>query len=410
MCGGSCGGFRGGARMGNRLDQVGLMRALNRHHRVIDGDVHDRQIAGRHRRRRARVPNRLQRDLVPLEHLVRPCRRDQQAHFGRRLADGPITGGKHQHQGERVHGTSDSMRGIVSSMLMHAWPLAKPVPNTKVARKIPEVETLPIVAIMTTVRATSASFPFRLTPNRGTLILRPRLSPIRMEIAPMSRTLFGRFMIAFAALQVVGGLAQAQTFNVEGQPLAANARRLLKDLEYLGHPWPSAEIKAIDAAAHDQDAHKLQQSLEPHVLSMVHLNPEARVKVQHGAAIVPLQQGGYTPILIKVHNESGVTKPLRIASPQALPIASGGETRIKLAQLTVADIQNRFLDVEIFTRPGMTYKLNGLKVEYALALIHSTQAGKRDVTLHFDIGQGTQDLGGRAETAVLFDIKPAIPV
>ena len=226
----------------------------------------------------------------------------------------------------------------------------------------------------------------------------------------MSRTLFGRFMIAFAALQVVGGLAQAQTFNVEGQPLAANARRLLKDLEYLGHPWPSAEIKAIDAAAHDQDAHKLQQLLEPHVLLMVHLNPEARVKVQHGAAIVPLQQGGYTPILIKVHNESGVTKPLRIASPQALPIASGGKTRIKLEQLTVADIQNRFLDVEIFTRPGMTYKLNGLKVEYALALIHSTQAGKRDVTLHFDIGQGTQDLGGRAETAVLFDIKPAIPV
>jgi hypothetical protein len=51
-----------------------------------------------------------------------------------------------------------------------------------------------------------------------------------------------------------------------------------------------------------------------------------------------------------------------------------------------------------------------LRIEYAIALITSSEAGKREVTLAFDVGQGTQDLGFRAEVPVLFDIQPAIKV
>ena len=226
----------------------------------------------------------------------------------------------------------------------------------------------------------------------------------------MNRHILRSSLFALATLFAISNLASAQTINVEGQPLASNARRLLKAMEFLGHPVPKNDVEAIEAAANNQDAHKLQQLLDPHVLLMVHLNPEARVKVLRGPAVAALQQAGFTPILIKVHNESTVTKPLRISSPQALPIYSGGKSRIKLEQLTKADIKNRFLDVEMFSSPPMTDKLNGLKVEYALALMHSTQSGKREVTLLFDLGPGTQDVGFRAETAVLFDIRPAIPV
>ena len=227
-------------------------------------------------------------------------------------------------------------------------------------------------------------------------------------------------VIALAAV-LIGSPACAQTINVEGQPLAGNALRLLKAFESLGQPLTKAEAAAIEMAAKDQDAHKLQHLLDPHVLLMIHLNPEARVKVLRGPAAALLQQGGYTPILIKVHNESTVTKPLRISSPQALPIASGGRTKIKLDKLTDDDIKNRFLDVEICTDKPMTDKLSGLKVEYFIGLIHSTQAGKREATLVFDVGPPLSpadagggkrggDVGGRAETAVLFDIKPGIPV
>ena len=58
----------------------------------------------------------------------------------------------------------------------------------------------------------------------------------------------------------------------------------------------------------------------------------------------------------------------------------------------------------------LTDKLSGLKVEYALALIHASQAGKREAVLQFDANQGSKDLGFRGEVPVLFDIRPAVPV
>ena len=71
---------------------------------------------------------------------------------------------------------------------------------------------------------------------------------------------------------------------------------------------------------------------------------------------------------------------------------------------------NHFLDVEMFARPPMTPHLSGLEVEYALALIHSRDAGKLEATIAFDVGGATQDLGFRAEVPVLFDIQPAVHV
>ena len=47
------------------------------------------------------------------------------------------------------------------------------------------------------------------------------------------------------------------------------------------------------------------------------LNPELRVKAARGPAKAVLQQEGYTPVLIKVINDSAATRPLRITSAQA---------------------------------------------------------------------------------------------
>src|SRR5215831_10843741 len=66
---------------------------------------------------------------------------------------------------------------------------------------------------------------------------------------------------------------------VEGQPLAANAKRLLEALNYLGAQLPAETQQAIQAAIKDRDATKIQELLDPHVLFLVNLNPESRVKV-----------------------------------------------------------------------------------------------------------------------------------
>jgi hypothetical protein len=218
------------------------------------------------------------------------------------------------------------------------------------------------------------------------------------------RSLFSSLAVALVFLAARPAPSAAQG-PVEGQPLGENVRRLLKALDFLGNPLPADTAKALAAAAEARDAAKLQQLLDPHVLIVVTLNPEARVKAARGPAKVALQQSGYVPVIIKVQNDSTVTRPLRIGSPQAGPIYSGG-----FAGEKVKPNKNNFIDVEMFNKQPMTAELSGLKLEYAIALIASSEAGKREVTFTFDVGQGTQDLGFRGEVPVLFEIKPAIKV
>jgi hypothetical protein len=197
--------------------------------------------------------------------------------------------------------------------------------------------------------------------------------------------------------------------KVEGQPLAANAARIVKALDFLGATLPAALAKELGEAGEARDFHKIQKLLDQHVLFVVSLNPEARVKVARGPAPAVLQQAGYTPVLVKVVNESTVKKTLRVLSPQSGAVYSGAGRQAKDPQADPA-IVGRFLEVEMFTAPPMTADLSGLEVEYAIALIYSSEAGKREATIAFDVGQGNQDLGFRGETPVLFEIRPAIKV
>jgi hypothetical protein len=218
-----------------------------------------------------------------------------------------------------------------------------------------------------------------------------------------------------------GGAARAQfpeVADVEGQPLAANVERVGRALESLGAPWPGELAAALARAGAARDASAQQRLLDPHVLLVVTVNPEERVKVGRGPAPAALQQGGYTPALVKVINEAATTKPLRITSPQSGPVVAGAadlsmkrQDQRHLKEGEVAGgAPGRFLQVEMVRSQPMTPSLGGLGVEYALALIYSGESGKREATIGFDVGQGTQDLGFRGELPILFDIRPAVPV
>src|SRR5437867_9223700 len=120
-----------------------------------------------------------------------------------------------------------------------------------------------------------------------------------------------RVLLAGVIVLLLPLTARAQTpqpIGVEGQPLAENAKRLLKALDFLGNPLPPDTAKALTAAAEERDAIKIQKILDDHVTAFVTLNPEARVKVARGPAKVTLQQSGYVPLIIKVVNDSTVMK------------------------------------------------------------------------------------------------------
>jgi hypothetical protein len=206
--------------------------------------------------------------------------------------------------------------------------------------------------------------------------------------------------------------------TVEAQPLAANIERLVEALEYLGSPMPGDVRRELRRAGQGRAAAALQQQLDPRVLLVVHINPESRVRVTRGPAPAILQQAGYTPAIVKVVNESGGSQRLRIGSPQAGPVYAG-MSRLsgqRMQQEHLRENENverrtdRFLDLEMFTAAPMTANLSGLEVEYAIALIYSSESGRREATIAFDVGQGTQDLGFRAEAPVLFDVRPAVAV
>ena len=206
--------------------------------------------------------------------------------------------------------------------------------------------------------------------------------------------------------------------TVEGQPLAANVTRVMQALDLLGRPLSKETAAALQGPLKERAADEIQKLIDSQVLLVVSLNPESRVKVQRGPAAAELQQGGYTPILIKVINRSTVTKRLKIVSPQGGAVYSGASlgslTRQRQTHLNddenKAGDRDRFLALEMFTGPPLTDQLSGLEVEYLIALIYSQESGKREATIGFDAAQGNQDLGFRGETPVLFSIKSAVQV
>ena len=114
-----------------------------------------------------------------------------------------------------------------------------------------------------------------------------------------------------------------EVITVEGQPLAANVERVVRALESLGHrcrPRPSPSRRSGRRARRRGDPATARPA------RAARRRPSTRRRASRSAAGRPpavLQQGGYTPVLVKVVNEAATTKPLRITSPQSGPVFAG---------------------------------------------------------------------------------------
>ena len=223
-------------------------------------------------------------------------------------------------------------------------------------------------------------------------------------------------IVFFITLDVVG---QSLTFvSVEPQPLGANVTRVIKSLQYLGHPLSDSLQKELEDAIEAEDSIAIQRLLDELVVAEVEINPEVRVKGIRGPGKANIQQHGFVPLLLKVHNMAQVETPLHVSSPNSGPGYAGSSVGIlkRQEQTELAEdenskgVKNRFLEVNVFRTPPMTSRLSGLEVEYVIMTVSSTQSGRREALLQFDVGQGTQDLGFRGETPVLFNVAKAFAV
>ncbi|MEP7340766.1 MAG: CehA/McbA family metallohydrolase [Acidobacteriota bacterium] len=211
----------------------------------------------------------------------------------------------------------------------------------------------------------------------------------------------------------------AKVAQVEIQPLAAQVKRLVETLDYLGAPISTADKQALERAASQTDAvrarREIQDVLDRYCLLDVHINPESRVKVAPGAAKPELVEQGWRTFLVKVRNEAGVTAQLKAESPNALKVfsrgAGGFSTDPRPTQtITDREVRDRWLGLGMFDKPPMRAQLSGLELEYRIIQLYSRDAGRREAKISFNVGQGTQDIGFRNDTDILFTCRPAVDV
>jgi hypothetical protein len=135
---------------------------------------------------------------------------------------------------------------------------------------------------------------------------------------------------------VAVGRDPAQKFlpvdGVELQPLSAATDRLVEALAIIGSPLPAATTDALRAAGRGDDVRRagatIQEQLDRFCLVGVTINAESRVSVVEGPAVRELVEQGWRTFLVKVHNEAGITPPMRIEGPNLLPMVkrSSGST------------------------------------------------------------------------------------
>ena len=130
--------------------------------------------------------------------------------------------------------------------------------------------------------------------------------------------------------------------------------------------------------------------------------------MDRAAAPARLVEQGWRAYLVKVRNEAGVTGALTLESPQARPVYRRG-TGLAMAPQSVrpADVTDRWLDLDTYGQKPMEPQLSGLELEYRIALLYSRDRGRREAQIGATLGPGTEDIGFRNRTAVLFDVAPS---
>jgi hypothetical protein len=206
--------------------------------------------------------------------------------------------------------------------------------------------------------------------------------------------------------------------QVELQPLAAQVKRLVEAMDYLGVPISPVDKQALEKAINGNEVARgiadIQNALDKYCLMDVHINPESRVKVTQGPAKAELIEQGWRSFLVKVRNEAGVTAQLRAASSNAKPVytRSSASRGSPSPQQTVkpSDVTDRWLDIGMFDSPPLKPALSGLQLEYRILQLYSRDAGRREAKISFNVGQGTQDIGFRNDVDILFNCLPSTDV
>lgn len=208
--------------------------------------------------------------------------------------------------------------------------------------------------------------------------------------------------------------------KVERQPLAAQANRIADALDFLGVPLPEADRQALKDATTDKDEARAVQSiqavLDRQCLVGVRISrgegQNLTLEVQPGPAKPELAEQGWRVFLVKVDNAAGADRvELRPESPNALPmfIRSTGKPDPKV--ISVGEVKNRFLDLQMFNSQPLLPTLSGLELEYRILQVYSRDAGRKEASIGFSlVADGKKVLATSKQLPLIVESAPAVLV
>ncbi|MFN0200968.1 MAG: CehA/McbA family metallohydrolase [Bacteroidia bacterium] len=204
-------------------------------------------------------------------------------------------------------------------------------------------------------------------------------------------------------------LVSFDLFSQDKQPFYFQTKTLLETLKFIGSPIENKDEEEIQRLINDNEGiDKLETILDKYAILKVDINPESRVKATAGPQQPTLFENGWKTFLVKVKNEAGITAHLSIQSEQAKRTYDGGEKLYGMAgagrgtKVTKQQIEDRWLDLSLYTQSPMSKALSGLETEYLIIQLYSRDEGKRAAKFRIDCGQATQDIGFRNEVNILF--------
>ncbi|MFN4258067.1 MAG: CehA/McbA family metallohydrolase [Gemmataceae bacterium] len=210
--------------------------------------------------------------------------------------------------------------------------------------------------------------------------------------------------------------------DVERQPLAAQARRLVDALDYLGVPLSAADKQTLAGAAHAADeaqaVRAIQTVLDQRCLAGVRIQPaeqagQVRLTALPGAAPARVAEQGWTVFLVKVFNDAERDRvELKADSPNALPMFQRSTGKPDPKVISAGEVQKRFLELDMFNLQPLLRQLSGLKLEYRIVSIYCRDAGRRPAELGFSVWPDNAKTAVASSNLVplLVDSAPAVPV
>ena len=194
--------------------------------------------------------------------------------------------------------------------------------------------------------------------------------------------------VLFASIIVLGSTVNVARADNPIDGISPQIGAISAELKRAKMGWPANTLGAVEAALTRGDETRLHEAMAELVLLNVIISPEGRVKVVRGPAKSNLVQKQPCLFLVKVENQSG------------------GQPRLKAIGTYTGDTQNPFV-ISIVKAGRFGPDLVGLPVEYRLLQVTDAKAGRHELTIAVEAGQGSQDLGFRAEVPVLFSVEAA---